>query len=94
MKVVARQILFDFCQKHSNCSSQIGAWIAEVEEAVWKSPRDMKARYPNASILSGGRVVFNIKGNNYRLEVQINYVSQVVLIKRIGTHAEYSKWSL
>lgn len=50
-------------------------------------------RFPHASILSENRVIFNIKGNRYRLEVKVSYVAQVIFIKRIGTHAEYSKWT-
>ena len=63
-----------------------------MEEAEWKGSADVKARYPTASFLSDNRVIFNIKGNKFRLETKINYDVKVVLAKRIGTHAEYSKW--
>ena len=66
--------------------------MAEAEEAEWDIPLDVKERYPSASIIGGGRVVFNIKGNRYRLDTKISYKNQTVLIKRIGTHAEYDEW--
>lgn len=65
------------------------AWYREVRNADWKKPSDIKAMYGSASILKGGRVVFNIGGNKYRLVVQINYAYQVVYILFIGTHKQY-----
>lgn len=59
--------------------------------ATWKSPTDIKAQYRNASILKNRRVVFNIKGNNYRLIVAIAYKQQIVYVKFVGTHAEYDE---
>lgn len=63
-----------------------------MEEAEWKGSADVKARYPTASFLSDNRVIFNIKGNKFRVETKLNYDVKVVLATRIGTHAEYSKW--
>lgn len=93
MLVVGRKILEDFSAGHADARSQLDAWLSEVEEADWQSPIDVKARYASASILGGNVVVFNVKGNDYRLEVKISYTSKTVLVTRIGTHAEYSKWS-
>ncbi|CAN5170861.1 MAG: type II toxin-antitoxin system HigB family toxin [Gemmatimonadetes bacterium] len=92
MKVVGRERLEEFCQKHSDVRAQVNAWLAEAEEAEWKTPLDVKARYAHASFMADNRVVFNLKGNRYRLDVKISYQSQVVLVKRIGTHAEYNSW--
>ena len=92
MKVVGRQTIATFCNSHADLRSQIDAWLAEAEEANWQMPQDIKRRYPSASFLRDNRVVFNLKGNAYRLDTKIAYQQQVVLIKRIGTHAEYSKW--
>ena len=69
--------------------SQINAWLCETEEADWQRPKDLKRRFPHASILSANRVIFNLKGNCYRVEAKIDYTMKVVLIKRMGTHAEY-----
>ena len=94
MLLVGLVLLEEFARLHGDARSQIDAWVREAEDASWRSPSDIKARYPSASLLSHNRVIFNLKGNSYRLEVKISYESQVVLIKRVGTHAEYSKWKL
>lgn len=93
MRIVGRQILDDFKQRHADARSQVDAWVAEVEDAEWDSPNDIKARFASASFLPNNRVVFNLKGNSYRLDVKVTYKTKVVLIKRIGTHAEYDKWT-
>jgi mRNA interferase HigB len=94
MKIVGRNVLDDFGRRHADVVSQIEAWLCEVEEAQWQGPADLKRAYPKASILSGNRVVFNVKGNRYRLEAKIEYGLGIALVKRMGTHAEYSKWKL
>ena len=92
MKVVRKRTLEDFKRRHADARSQVDTWICEVEEAEWESPNDIKAKYATASFLADNRVVFNLKGNNYRLDVKVNYTTKVVLIMRIGTHAEYDNW--
>ncbi len=92
MKVIGLLKLYKFLENHTDCEQQVFAWIAEVKEAVWTIPNDIKARYVSASFLADNRVVFNIKGNNYRLDTKVYYQRQVVMIKRIGTHAEYDGW--
>lgn len=92
MRVVTKGILSKFSQRHADASLQISAWLAEAEEAKWRTPNDIKARYVHASFLSNNRVVFNIKGNKYHLDTKINYQHQIVSVQRIGTHAEYNNW--
>lgn len=92
MKIVGLRILETFGELHADVRKQVGAWLHEVEEAEWRSPADIKARYAAASFLADNRVIFNLKGNRYRLKIKVSYKSQIVLVKRIGTHAEYSKW--
>jgi mRNA interferase HigB len=92
MNVVGKKILVDFKRRHGDVRGQIDSWLCEVEEATWKDPNDLKSRYPSASLLSGNIVIFDIKGNDYRIATKVNYRNQVVLIKKFGTHAEYSKW--
>ncbi len=92
MTVVGKKTLNEFGQQHADVRAAIAAWAAEVEGAAWKGPQDVKKRFPSASFIGEGRVVFNIKGNHYRLDVQIDYITKVVLVKRIGTHAEYDTW--
>jgi mRNA interferase HigB len=93
MRLVGKEILAQFAKEHADIRGPLNAWVVEVEEATWTGPADIKARYPNASFLSDNRVIFNIKGNTYRVDTKVSYEITVVLVKRIGTHAEYSKWS-
>lgn len=69
--------------------SQYDAWLAIARHARWKVPGDVKASHPKASILKGGRAVFNIKGNDYRLVAAVNYQADVLVIRFFGTHADY-----
>ena len=91
MRVIAKRTLREFWEKHADCEQQLKAWYNEAEQAEWQTPNEIKKDYPSASILEDNRVVFNIKGNHYRLIVKINYSYGVVWVRFIGTHAEYDK---
>lgn len=65
--------------------------VNEAEDATWKNPNEIKRKYPSASILEDNRIVFNIKGNNYRPIIKINYHYQMIWIRFIGTHTQYDK---
>ena len=91
MRVLAKKTLRDFWFKYPDCEQQFKAWFKETEDAVWKNTNQLKKDYPSASILINNRVVFNIKGNKYRLIVRINFNYQMVWIRFIGTHAQYDK---
>lgn len=91
MRVIAKKILREFWEKHNDCEDQLKSWYKEAEEANWQIPNDIKKEYPTASFLADNRVVFNIKGNHYRLIVKINYAFSIVFIRFVGTHAEYDK---
>ena len=93
MRLVGKELLAQFAKEHADIRGPLNAWIFEVDEANWAGPADVKARYPTASFLSDNRVIFNIKGNTYRIETKVSYEITVVLVRRVGTHAEYSKWS-
>jgi len=69
----------------------LNAWFHEVQKASWASSADVKSQYASASILNNSRIVFNIKGNDYRLVVAVNYVKSIVWIIWLGTHREYDK---
>ncbi len=71
--------------------SQYDAWLDIVTRAEWRNPEDVKASYPKASILKAGRVVFDIKGNDYRLMARVQYQASVLAIRFFGTHAEYDE---
>ncbi len=91
MRVIAKKILREFWMKHSDCEQQLKSWYQEASKSEWGSLNDIKSEYPSASILQDNRVVFNIKGNSYRLIVRINFDYQMIWIRFIGTHAEYDK---
>jgi mRNA interferase HigB len=91
MRVFSRKTLVGFWTKHADAEQSLKSWFAEAEKARWASPADIKRLYPSASILSDNRVVFNIKGNTYRLIVKINYDYGQLFVRFIGTHAEYDK---
>ncbi len=80
-----------FWESHPDSEQQLKSWFQETSSAQWKTPNDVKREFPSASILNDNRIVFNIKGNNYRLIVKINYNHQMIWIRFIGTHAEYDK---
>ena len=91
MRVIKMPTLKEHWQKHGRGDSEqpLKSWFAEAKAARWSSPADIKRRYPTASILADNRVVFNIGGNKSRLVVHVNYELGVVLVKFLGTHAEY-----
>jgi mRNA interferase HigB len=91
VRVIAKRTLRDFWIKHADSEQQLISWYRETEKAEWNSINALKAEYPNASILKDNRIVFNIKGNNYRLIVKFNFEFQICWIRFIGTHAEYDK---
>jgi len=91
MKIVGRGKLTAFTEKHADARKWIENWVASVEGAQWKSTQDIKDRYSTASFLADRKVFFNVKGDHYRLQVQVSYNTQIVLILWLGTHAEYSK---
>jgi mRNA interferase HigB len=91
MRIIAKRTLREFWEKHAEIEQPLKSWYHETENAQWTSPNDLKRDYPNASILEDNRVVFNIKGNKYRLIIKVNYEFQIIWIRYIGTHADYDK---
>jgi len=80
-----------FAKKHPQARQALLAWHAEAKDAVWKTPQDIKERYGHASFLSENRVIFNIKGNDYRLAVRVYFARGHIIVEWIGTHAECDK---
>jgi len=91
VRVIAKRTLRDFWTIHTDCEEQLKSWYREADKAEWSNFNEIKEFYPSASILGDNRVVFNIKGNNYRLIVKFNLEFQICWIRFIGTHAEYDK---
>ena len=89
MRVIAVSTLRDFWQRYPDAEQPLKAWYEEATTATWTQPADIKAQYRSASVLKNRRVVFNIKGSDYRLIVAVAYKLQVVYVKFVGTHKEY-----
>lgn len=89
MKIVAIRNIREFYEQYPDTEQYLKSWVDEVKQAKWTQPAEIKAQYRNASILKNRRVVFNIKGNDYRLVVSIAYKFSAVYIKFIGTHKQY-----
>lgn len=91
MKVMGRERLAEFCVKHADCRKWIANWIVDATASHWKTSHDIKSRYPSASFLSENIVIFNVRGNEYRMEIQVAYNAGVVTVKWVGTHDQYMK---
>jgi mRNA interferase HigB len=91
MRIIAKKALRDFWERFPGAEEPLLAWYREVEQEDWDTPAKVKEKYRNASIVGNNRVVFNIKGNDYRLVVRINYPYRVVYVRFVGTHAEYDR---
>jgi len=97
VRIIARKTLRDFVESlrgakdYRAVKSALDSWFHEVQRADWHVPADVVRDYANASIVGSDRVVFNIKGNSYRLVVAVDYQRQIVFIKWLGTHAAYDK---
>ena len=91
MKVIAIAALRDFWRCHPPAEQPLKAWYDEARHAAWSSPQDIRDRYASASFVGNNRVVFNIKGNDYRLVVAVAHRFQATYIKFVGTHAEYDR---
>ncbi len=91
MRIISRKTLREFWEKHPDARQPLQSWYYDVKHARWNGPSDIKAVYRNASCLSDNRVVFNIKGNAYRIVVAVHYQFGMVYIRFVGTHKEYDR---
>lgn len=93
MRIIAFRTIREFFEKPEYSDSEVSlrAWYHDAKIADWKNSNELKRQYKNASIVGEGRVVFNIKSNDYRLVVAIDYEFQVIFIRFIGTHKQYDK---
>jgi mRNA interferase HigB len=93
MRIIKEKTLFEYCTdaKYISAVEHLRAWVFEVRNSDWNNAGELKLKYRNASILTSKRVVFNIKGNQYRLIVDIEYKLKIVFVVWFGTHKEYDK---
>src|SRR5580765_5663855 len=95
MRIIARRTLSEFVKTrvgsrdHKAIKNALDAWFDEVRKARWTSASDIKRTYATASIVSSDRIVFNVKGNDYRMVVAVDFEKRIVWIKWIGSHADY-----
>ena len=94
MEILAAHKIEKFVRQHANARASLASWLLIAEDAEWTSPQDVKNNLPFTKVLSGDRLVFKIGGNNYRLVVLAHYRNGILLIQKIGTHAEYDRWKL
>ncbi len=89
MRVISKAILVEFWRKHPASKQALQTWFEDASHSQWKTPQGIKLRYASASFVGANRVVFNIKGNDYRLVVAVAYRFEALYIKFVGTHAQY-----
>ena len=91
MNVISKRTLVKFYEQYPQAKSALEVWHSDARKSTWSSPADIKKIYSSASFLADNRVVFNIKGNDYKLIVHIDYPRKIVRVKFVGTHAQYDK---
>lgn len=89
MRIIAIRTLREFWERHPQAETPLRGWYAEASNAAWQTPAEIKAAHRSASFLANNRVVFNIKGNDFRLVVAVRYQQGLMYVRFVGTHAEY-----
>lgn len=89
MRILSRRPLREFWTKHPDAKDPLDTWYKEVKREIWDTPHDLQAKYPKARRIGDERVIFNIRNNQFRLIVSVNYQYRQVFIRFIGTHSEY-----
>lgn len=91
MNVVTRKKLQEFWTRHPQAKAPLSAWYNHAKAANWLSPQDIRDDFRSADFIGDNRVIFNVGGNNYRVVVRVSYTYKQVLVKFIGTHADYDR---
>jgi mRNA interferase HigB len=91
MRIIARNTLIKYWKTHPDTEQPLKSWFDEAQSALWKNPNQLKRQFRNVSVITNKRVVFNIKGNNYRLVADIEYKIGILFVVWIGAHKEYDK---
>ena len=90
-RIFSKSTLREYWEKYPDSEQYLKTWYDTAMSSDWLTPNDVKQTYANASILKDSRIVFNVKGNSYRLVVKFNFEKQWIFIRFIGTHLEYDK---
>jgi len=91
MRVVAKSTLRDYWESKPDCEQALLSWYKAVRLAKWKNFNEVKLQFGTCKIIGDDRIIFKIKGNNYRLIAKVTFVNQIVWIRFIGTHSEYDQ---
>jgi mRNA interferase HigB len=91
MRIYSKSTLREFWETHPDAEAPLRTWFIVARAARWNSPADVKQRYPDVDILRGNRLIFNIKGNDYRLIVAVHYDAQRLFVRFVGTHKDYDR---
>jgi mRNA interferase HigB len=91
MRIISRKKIREFWEKHSDARPALESWYADAKQANWRTPSDIKNVYKNASFVANNRVVFNIKGNKYRLVAAVQFEYGIIYIRFVGNHKEYDR---
>ena len=91
MWIIALRTLREFWRNHRAAEEPLRSWYAIASRAQWRTPTEVKAAYRNASFLANNRIVFNVKGNDYRLVVAVHYNRRMMFVRFVGTHSEYDR---
>ena len=91
MRVISKKPLRAYWEKHADAKAALQAWYEDALRAEWRTPGEIKSSYGNASIIGDNRVVFNIKGNDYRLVVKLHYDRGIAYVRFVGTYREYDR---
>lgn len=90
-RIISKKMLREFWEIHPSSEQYLKTWYETVKHAKWNSPNEVKSSYAHSSILKDSRIVFNIKGNSFRLVAKFNFEKKWVFIRFVGTHVEYDK---
>ena len=91
MRIISKKTLREFWKIHADAEQPLKSWHSKVKLAEWKTSKDIKIDYRNASFVANNRIIFNIKGNTYRLVTAINYDFGIIYIRFVGSHEDYDK---
>jgi mRNA interferase HigB len=91
MRIISKKTIKEYYLRNAIAKQPLLSWYKQIASGTWDSPQDLKRDFPSLSIIANNRIVFNVKGNSYRLIARVNFDFQIIWIRFIGTHAEYDK---